>query len=92
MPVRFKHAGKEYTGQRTPIIDRQDMVDAGYEQTFDFLLIVRVSEFDGKPMPAVHAEIEICDELQDKWIPCRIELSTPDQAGVTVQYGVVESV
>jgi hypothetical protein len=86
MPVIFKFGGKEYTGQRTPIADRQPMVDSGFEQTFDFLLVVRTAIFvEPEKPPVVDSEIEIED------VSYRIEASTPSQDGVTITYGVVEN-
>lgn len=91
MPVAFKFNGIEYTGQRTPIMDRQAMEDAGFAQAFDFQLIVRVSEFVApvKPMRN-HDTVEILDSLRGEWIGYNINSVQPSQDGVTITYNVVQ--
>lgn len=88
MPVTFRIDGKEFTGQRTPIVDRQQMVDAGFEQTYDFTLIVRVSAFAAKELPTVQSEPEIFDSIKGEWTAYRIVSAAPSQDGVTVEYAV----
>lgn len=89
MPVSFRIAEKEYTGQRTSIVDKQAMVDAGYEQAFDFLLLVRVALFTtAADLPKVNSDIEIYDVLRGTWITYTIASASPSQDGVAIQYAL----
>lgn len=89
LPVTIRIDGKTYTAQRTPIIDRQTMVDAGFDQTFDFQIVVRTAAFAPGNPPPVNSDIEV--EVGGEFVEYHIESATPAQDGVTVTYGIREN-
>lgn len=83
LPVTFTFAGKSYVGQKTPIVDKLGMADAGFEPGVDFILEVRLSQFTGNDRAPGNLDIiEIGDTEY-----C-IKQTTPDQSGIVVTYGV----
>jgi len=90
-PVQFRVNAIEYTGQRTPVMDRQAMEDAGFAQSFDFQLIVRREIFVSPVKPLkVQDNLEIYDALRREWMPYRVVSREPSQDGVTITYSVVQ--
>ena len=91
-PVTFRANALTYTGQRTPVMDRQAMEDAGFAQSFDFQLIVRTGIFIAPIKPLkVQDEIEVYDDLRREWIAYRVVSREPSQDGVTITYSVAQS-
>jgi hypothetical protein len=81
--VPFTYAGKSYICQRTPIVDKQMMVEAGFELGFDFTIEVRLSQFvtpDRAPANSEHIFIGDTEYV--------INGTTPDQYGVVTHYAV----
>lgn len=84
-PLVFRYLGKEYVGQRTPIIDKMVMDDAGFLPGFDFEMDVRASQFVSPLTPPNNSDvIEIGDTKY------RIASTTPDQYGIVIRYTVKE--
>ena len=81
--VIFEFEGREYTCQRTPIVDKLGMVEAGFELSFDFTIEVRVSQFPAGIKPPVNTNIITIDRVE-----YRIVQTTPDQFGVVNHYAL----
>jgi hypothetical protein len=81
--LTFLYEGKPYIAQRTPIVDKLTMDDAGFEQGFDFTMEVRRSQFVFPIRPPSNlATIKIGE------IEYQIVGTTPDQFGVVNTYAV----
>lgn len=81
--VLFTHEGKTRKGQRTPIIDKLDMVDAGFEAGFDFTMEVRLSQFVAPERAPANL-----DEITIDNVEYCIVGTTPDQLGIVNHYAV----
>lgn len=81
--ITFVYQGKEYIGQRTPIVDKLGMVDAGFELGFDFTMEVRTSQFPDGILPPTNLDI-----IEINHVPYCIVGTTPDQFGVVNKYAV----
>ena len=90
VPVTFKFNGATFTGSRTPTLDKQAMMDAGFEQAFDFKLVVRVQAFSPNPPMPVRSDIIILEPNTLTWTSYHCQSATPSQDGVTVTYNVVQ--
>jgi len=81
--LTFVYAGKEYVGQRTPIVDKLGMVENGFELSFDFTMEVRTSQFTGNIRPPANTEI-----IEIAHVEYRIVATTPDQYAVVNHYAL----
>ncbi len=91
LPVACKFKGKAFVGQRTPVVDVQQMDEVGFVQKFDFDLTVRLSQFVAPDRePAVHDDIELQDDATEIWTWYHIDRAIPSQDGVTVQFGMTQ--
>lgn len=81
-----KFEGKEFRGQRTPIIDGTAMVEDGFALMLDFKLVVRLDQFTSEQRaPAVNEVIEMDGVNYDT------KTADTDQYGVAVTYGLKAS-
>lgn len=92
----FLFKGKQYIGQRTPVVDMLQMEDAGWHQKFDCTLEVRTSQFPGgNEIPPAHND-EIQEQIQqpngsfNNGNTYRVVSVTPDQLGVVNHYALKE--
>ena len=91
VPCLFAYKGVTYAGSRTPVLDKQAMEDAGFEQSYDFQLIVRVSLFVAPVLPPrVYETLKILDAIHGAWVEYNVQSAQPSQDGVTIAYGVVQ--
>ena len=83
-PLVFRYQGKEFNGQKTSIVDKLAMADAGFEPGFDFSMEVRKKQFTDLNIipPANNDTITISDTEY-----CIVG-TTPDQFGIVNHYAV----
>lgn len=87
--VTFVFNGKEYIGQRTSIKSQLMMVDAGFEQAFDFILSVRASQFSGEgEIPPVETDVLTIKGDDTEY---RVLSAEPDQLGVVINYAMKQN-
>lgn len=81
--LTFTYNGKPYIGQRTPILDKQVMVENGFELGFDFTMESRNSQFVAPDRAPANTDIVKIDDVE-----YRIVATTPDQFGVVNHYAL----
>lgn len=81
--INFLFQGKSFICQRVPILDKLGMVDAGFEEGFDFSIEVRNSQFVASLRAPVNADIITIGDTQ-----YTIVATSPDQFGVVTHYAV----
>jgi hypothetical protein len=84
--ITFQFEGKDYVCQKTPLMDKLAMADAGMEEGIDFSIDVRASQFTAaRPAPSNTEAIVIAN------VEYRIATTSRDQYGVVITYGVKQS-
>lgn len=84
--LNCKFQGSAFIGQRTPILAKLQMTDAGYELDFDFAMEVRNSQFTSPKRPPANTEV-----IEIGAMEYRIVATSPDQFGVVTHYAVKQN-
>lgn len=85
LPVTFIFNGRSYIGLQTATPNSREMADAGFIPKYDLELTVRTNQFVYPLIPPGVGEGILIGVT-----PHRVESATPDQAGVSTVYHLVQ--